>query len=277
MPTGFVRLDRDDVRGRIDFVCRLQAFLDVAFDQPVPACPTHNLGLAPTRAGDDVIWSCPKGDLRCEVGAYELAAFWPPTRADSWAAPLLAKRFRQSGVSGLSGFSVDDRDGQLVARIEVRPDADDDAVRSAASPLLVEFTRVPAISTVRKWCPPTEREPAHETLTLTGVAMRLARLDGTLRRAAPEDDCDFLVGDTRVRLAAAHVIGEPGRPVLMDEDWVRFADQGDQVSCGGGGGPAGPVRTDRPSVFHAGQISVYRDEPATKPRKVPTVPLNTER
>jgi hypothetical protein len=274
MPTGYVSLDRDDLGGRIDFVCRLQAFLDVALDQPVPRCPTHKRGLTPTRVGDEVVWCCPEGDFRCEVGEYELAAFWPPTQADAWAAPLLAKRFDRYGVTGLSSFSVEDRAGQLVARVRARPDADDDLVREAASPLEVEFTRATAISTAREWHPATDRERAHETLTLTGVAMRLARLDGVLRRAAPEDECDFLVGTARVRLGPGHLIGQPGTPLLMDADGVAFADEGDQVSCGGGAVPHGPVRADKPSIFHAGRISVCRDERATERRAAPTITLS---
>jgi hypothetical protein len=254
MPTGYVPLDRADIGGRIDFACRLQ---------PVPRCPTHNLGLTPTRVGDEVVWCCPQGDFRCEVGEYELAAFWPPTQANT-SAPLLSIRFHRYGVTGLSGFSVEDRDGQLVARVTARPDADDGLVRAAASPLQVEFTRAPAITTARTWHPATNREPAHETLALTGVAMRLARLDGALRRAAPEDECDFLVGNTMVRLGPDHLIGEPGGPLLMDAAGVAFADDGDQVSCGGGAVPHGPVRTDTPVVFHAGQISIYRDERAAQ-------------
>ncbi len=274
MPTGYVGLDRDDVGGRIAFACRLQAFLDVALDQPVPRCPTHNLGLTPTRVEDEVEWCCPEGDFRCAVGEYELAAFWPPTQADSWAAPLLAKRFDRHGATGLSGFWVEDRDGQLVARVTARPDANDDLVRAAASPLDVEFTRAPAISTVRRWHPATDHEPAHEILTLTGVAMRLARLDGVLRRPAPEDECDFLVGATRVRLGPDHLIGEPGRPLLMDAAGVVFADEGDHVSCGGGGVPRGPLHTDTRFLFHAGQIAVYRDERAAQGGPAPTITLD---
>lgn len=258
MPSGHVALDRDDVRGRIDFACRLQAFLDVALDQPVPRCPNHNLGLAPTRAGDEVDWCCPEGDFRCEVGEYELAAFWPPSQADEWAAQLLARRLDRYGVTGVSRFWVEVRAGHLVARVTARPDADEDLVRAAASPLEVEFTRAPAIGTAREWHPATHREPAHETLTLTNAAMQLARLDGVLHRAAPEDECDFLVGTTRVRLGPDHLIGGPGGPLLMDADGIAFADEGDEVSCGGGAAPDGPVRRHGPSIFRAGQISVYR-------------------
>lgn len=277
MPTGYVGLDRDDIRGRIDFAYRLQAFLDVALDQPVPRCPTHNRGLTPTRTGDEVVWCCPEGDFRCDVGDYELAAFWPPTHADTGAAPLLAKRFDRYGVTGLSSFWVEERDGQLVARVTARPDADDDLAREAASPLQVEFTRAPAIGTAREWHPATDREPAHETLTLTGVAMHLARLDGVLRRAAPEDECDFFVGTARVRLGPDHLVGEPGSPLLMDADGVAFADEGDQVRCGGGGLPHGPVRTDRPWIFHASQISVYRGQQATQGRSARTITLGPKR
>jgi hypothetical protein len=275
MPTGYVALDRDDVGGRIDFACRLQAFLDVALDQPVPRCPTHNLALAPTRVGDKIEWRCESGDFRCAVGEYELAAFWPPTRVDTWAAPLLAKRFDRYGVTGLSSFSVEDRDGQLVARVTARPEADDGLVRAAASPLEVEFIRAPAIRTAREWHPATDREPAHETLTLTGAGMRLARLGGVLHRAAPQDECEFLVGTTRVHLRPDHLIGEPGNALLMDADGVAFADEGDRVRCGGGRAPRGPVRSDKPAIFHAGQISVYRDAPHKRPTS--TTPVERPR
>ncbi|MGC9221930.1 MAG: hypothetical protein ACP5H2_11375 [Solirubrobacteraceae bacterium] len=277
MPTGYVTLDRSDIAGRIDFACRLQAFLDVALDQPVPGYPTHHLDLAPTRVDDEVVWRCPQGDFRCEVGEYELAAFWPPTQAYTRAAPLLAKRFDRYGVVGLSSFGVQDRDGQLVARVSVRPEADDELVRAAASPLELQFIRAPAISTAREWHPASDREPAHETLTLTGVAMRLARLDGVLRRAPSEDECDFLVGNTRVRLEPAHLTGDSGSPLLMDADGVAFANEGDQVSCGGGYLPHEPVRTARPSIFHAAQISVYPEEQAAQRRPAPAITYNPAR
>lgn len=266
MPTVEVRLDRDDIGERIDFACRLQALLDIDLGQPAPLCPVHDISLNPARVGDEVRWICPRDDFQCGVGEYELAAFWPLRQADRWAAPLLAKRFDERSVNGLSHFSVEERDGRLIARVAARPDAEESAVRAAASPLLVELSRVPAISTVREWRPATARSPAHEVLALTGVAIRGARLDGVLRRALPGDACDFLVGDTRVRLAATHVIGDPGGPLLLDGNGVPFADDGDHVSCGGGSAPRGPVRGEVP-VFSAGQICVYRDEAAPALRR----------
>jgi hypothetical protein len=38
--------------------------------------------------------------------------------------------------------------------------------------------------------------------------------------------------------------------------------------------PHGPVHPDRPSVFDAGQISVYRDHHASQGRPAPTIALD---
>jgi hypothetical protein len=61
-----------------------------------------------------------------------------------------------------------------------------------------------------------------------------------------------------VRLAAAHVIGGLGSPLLQDSSRVPFADEGDWVSCCGGAALRGPIHGET-SIFDAGQISVYRD------------------
>ncbi len=125
--------------------------------------------------------------------------------------------------------------------------------------------------------PATDREQAHETLASRGVVMRLARLEGELHRAVAEDDCDFLVDGTRVRLTAAHVIGGPGTPLLQDSSGVPFADEGDRVSCGGGSAPRGPIHGGT-SIFNAGRISVYRDEGGAQRRAAtPTTRLHTKR
>lgn len=258
MPTDHIEIDHDDIGGRLEFASRVQAVIGEMLDRPVPSCPAHGLGLASTRVGDQIAWVCPEDDFRCGVGEYEQSAFWPPTRTDRWSAPMLAKRFAKYGVLGLSSFSVRDRDGLPVAQVAVRPDADRRAVREAAAPLAVEFSDVPAIGTAREWHPATERQPAHETLTLTGVAMHLALLRGVLHRARPGDDCDFLVGGTSVCLGAAHVIGGPGNSLLQDTDGVAFADEGDEVSCVGGAKMRG---RGEPAIFDAAQISVSRDEP----------------
>jgi hypothetical protein len=70
--------------------------------------------------------------------------------------------------------------------------------------------------------------------------IRLALMQGTLRRAAGGDDCDFLVGGSsgnlhRVRLLPEHVLGPPDGPVVIDAFGVPFAYDGDEVQCVGGG------------------------------------------
>lgn len=258
LPPGQVLLDGEGIAERIGFAHGLQALLEAAFGAPMPSCPADGSGLRPVARGDEMSWACPLCAFRSRLGEYELTAFWPPRHADERAAPMLSRRFDRFGVSGVSHFSVGERDGHVLARVALRPDADQAAVLAAASPLAVEVSNAPAIDSIREWHPADRREPAREVLTVTGVAIRGARLDGVLRRADPGDDCDFLVGQSRVRLAAAHRIGVPGSPLLLDWRGVPFAEEGELVSCGGGGEPPGPVRGGI-WIFNAGRITVRRE------------------
>lgn len=118
-------------------------------------------------------------------------------------APMLARRFSRQRVTGIYSFGVERRDDRWVAKIRVRPDADDASIRAAAAPILVEINqleRAERVRTIRTHRSATETEPAHQALSLVGVAMLLAALRGRLRRASPADNCDFLVADTPVRL-----------------------------------------------------------------------------
>ncbi len=250
-------LRRDDVGERINFAARLQAFLDIELDRPVPPCPNHQIGLVPVRAGDVVDWCCPEGDFRSRVGDYQ-EALWPPGPDEESRniAPMLADRFRRRRVTGVCSFGVELRDGRLVARVKLRPDGDETAVRKAAAPLLVEVERVEAVRTVRLQRPATETEQGHRALTRVGAALLLAALRGRLHRAGASDDCDFLVGDTPVRLVPEHRIGPPGGPVVLDVSGDSFAEEGDDVCCVGGFAKTGPVRGETP-VFHAGELRVY--------------------
>jgi hypothetical protein len=169
---------------------------------------------------------------------------------------MLARRFSRRGVGGLSSFSVQRRDGQLVAAIKVRPGADLAAIRSAAAPIDVETEEVEDVCTVRVQRAATATEPAHRALTRTGAPMLLAALSGTLRRAAGEDPGGFVVSDVLVRLAPEHRIGPPGGPVVLDAGGEPFAEEGDSVCCVGGFGHDGPVRGG-PRVFYAGELRVY--------------------
>jgi hypothetical protein len=146
--------------------------------------------------------------------------------------------------------------------MKVRPEADEDAIREVADPVLVEFERVEAVRTVRVSRPATDREPAHRALSLAGTPILLAALHGTLRRAEPGDACDFFVNEVPVRLTPEHQLGPAGGPVVLDASGAPFAHEGDSVCCVGGFGKAGPVQ-GQTQVFHAGELRVY--EQATHP------------
>jgi hypothetical protein len=255
--TASIVLYRDEVLARISFAERVQAFLDVELDRPVPPCPSHRVGLTPVRVEDAVRWRCPEGDFTCAIGEYR-EALWPPTSDEDFhsVAPMLACRLSRRGVAGIASFGVERRDGRWVAEMKVRPEADEDAIREVADPVLVEFERVEAVRTVRVSRPATDREPAHRALSLAGAPILLAGLHGTLRRAGPKDAWDFFVDEVPVRLIPEHQLGPPGGPVVLDASGAPFAHEGDSVCCVGGFGKAGPVR-GQTQVFHAGELRVY--------------------
>jgi hypothetical protein len=256
-PTGTIRLARDTVLQRINFAARLQAFLDVELDGPVPPCPTHRTGLVPIRLGHSVEWRCPSGDFQCRVGDYE-EALWPPGLDEEQRVmgPMLARRFHRRQVAGIRSFGVKRRDDRWVARIQLGPDADEAVVRAVAAPIALEVERVAGISTIRLQRDATITEPAHRALSIVGAPMPLAALTGRLHRADPQTTYDCLVDDTPVQLQPEHQIGPPGGPVVLDARGSSFAEEGDSVCCVGGFGVDGPVQGQTP-VFYAGEIRVY--------------------
>ena len=258
--TARIVLSRDDLLGRINFTARLQAFLDVELDRPVPPCPVHRVGLTPVRVDQVVHWRCPECDFGCRIGDYQ-DALWPPGPEEEPGriARMLSRRFSRRRVTGIHSFGVERRDDRWLAKVRVRPEADVAAIRAAAAPILVEvdrLARADAVRTIRTHRPATETEPAHRALSLAGVAMPLAALRGPLRRASPADNCDFLVADTPVRLVPEHRLGPPDGPVVLDASGKPFAEEGDEVCCVGGFLKTGPVRGQTP-VFSAGELRVY--------------------
>ena len=254
--TAQIVLDRDGLLGRINFAARLQAFLDLELDRPVPPCPVHGGGLAPVRVDEVVRWRCPAGDFECRVGAYQ-DALWPPGPNEEQIAPMLARRFARRQLTGIHSFGVQRCADRWVAKIKVRPDADERAIRAAAAPIRVELEQADAIRSIRVHRAATDTEPAHEALTRSGVLIQLAALHGHLRRARAGDSCDFFVDDIPVRLLPAHQLGPPGGPVVLDAAGTPFADDGDHVCCVGGFAPTGPLPRPTP-VFEAGELRVYR-------------------
>jgi hypothetical protein len=147
--SGRIVLSRDGVLHRINFAARLQAFLDIELDRPVPPCPLHRVGLVPFRVGELVHWRCEAGDFQCRVGDCE-AALWPPGPDEDpdRIAPMLSRRFSHRRLTGIDSFSVERRDGRWVAKIKLRPDADRSAISRAADPILVEVERVQGVRTI---------------------------------------------------------------------------------------------------------------------------------
>jgi len=255
--TARIALRRDDVGERISFADRLRVFLDIELDRSVPPCPNHLIGLLPVRVDDAVEWRCREGDFRCRVGDYQ-EALWPPGPEEEPGnvAPMLAAHFHRRNVRGIHSFGVELRDGRWVATVKLRPDGDEAIVREAAAPVVVEARRVEAVRTVRLERPASEMEPAHRSLSLVGVPLRLAALQGRLRRAGADGHCDVLVDDASVRLLPEHRIGPPGGPLVLDASGDPFAEEGDRVCCVGGFGKTGPVRGETP-IFNAGELRVY--------------------
>jgi hypothetical protein len=200
----------------------------------------HGIGLRAVRADDEVRWRCPDGDVDCAIGAYD-EPLWPPLPGDPEAAPLLARRLQRLGVRGASAFGV--TDGVVKARLH--EGSDEAAFRAAAAPLAVEIRWIPPVGWAR------QDTPDGELLTVTNAAMMRAALRGRLRRSGSDG---LLVGDTKIRLSMAHQLGPAGGPLLLDADGTPFAEEGDEVRCGGGFLPQSPVPGDRP-IFSASSIT----------------------
>lgn len=240
-PSLQVALRDDGPLARMAVAERVQAHIDAAWDVALPPCPDHRVGLRADRAGDAIHWRCPDGDVDCAVGDYD-QLLWPPRVEDERrAAPLLGHRLRRRGVTGMSRWSVTDG----VVRARVHEGANEEALRAAAAPLVVEIEWVPPVGWARR------QGPDGESLFITNAAIHLARLAGPLRRFPSKS---LQVGQTEVRLSFPHRIGPPGGPLLLDADGARFADEGDEVSCDGGFAPPGPVGGTR-GVFVIGRIT----------------------
>jgi hypothetical protein len=240
-PSMKVELRNDSPLARMAVAERVQAHIDAAWDVGLPPCPDHRIGMRLVRADSVIHWRCPECDVACAVGDYD-ELLWPPRAGDEQqAAPLLARRLRRRGVTGLGRFGVTDG----VVRASVHEGADEGALRAAAAPLVVEI----------EWVPPVGWARSHgsdgESLSITNAPMHLAGLAGPLGRSASGG---LQVGQSEVRLSFAHRIGAPGYPLLCDADGVRFADEGDEVVCAGGFAPSEPVRDAR-GVFMVGRIT----------------------
>ena len=249
------------------FATALQQAVNPLLGTNAPPCPTHGVTLAAVETDGGVLWRCKEGDFSCAVGNYR-QALWPPGPEEpqenlgSW----LGHRLRRRGLmNGVAQWSVKRRNGALVGDMALRPSADETAIREAAAPVVLHVTQIGPVTTVREDELAGDGEPARRTLRIGGpmAASRLALLHGILRRPHADDDCDFVVEAgrrrVRVRLQPEHRCGGPGEPIVFDHTGAPFADDGDEVACGGGFGPASRVEGE-PGVFSAGKLTVYERE-----------------
>lgn len=267
LPTMSLGLVGDGPSDLRSFGAALQQALNPLLGTNAPPCPAHEITLAAVEMDGRVSWHCTEGDFVCAVGDYR-EALWPPGPDEphgnlgSWLGHHLERRGLMNGVAQ---WSVRRRDGVLVADVALRPGADETAIREAATPMMLHVTHIGPITTVREDEPAGDGEPARRTLRIGGpnAASHLAPLHGILRRPDADDDCDFMVEAggrrVRIRLALAHRCGGPGEPVVIDHIGAPFADDGDEVSCGGGFGRGSRVEGE-PAVFGAAKLTVYEPE-----------------
>ncbi|MDA8311087.1 MAG: hypothetical protein M0Z46_10850 [Actinomycetota bacterium] len=254
------------------FATALQNALNPLLGTNAPPCPTHGMALEALEEHGQVRWRCTQGDFSCLVGDYR-EALWPPGPEEPQEnlGSLLGHHLERRGVMrGVAAWSVRREAGALVGGITLRPAADEAAIREAAAPVALHVTHIGPITTVRVDEPADDRERARRTLRIGGkmAVTMAARLHGIVRRATPEEGCDFIVEAgkrrVRVRLRPEHRCGDPGEPVLFDHNGDPFADDGDEVTCGGGHIPTSRVEGE-PGLFHAGIVSVYElDQPDGK-------------
>ena|GEM_PF-3382434 len=257
---GHLVLDGPDL---IDSVCsfaaELQHVLRPVLHFGVPPCPSHSRVLEARRTLDMIEWQCPKGDFGCALGEYQ-EALWPPGSEERDAAPMLANRLSRRGLRWLT-LEVTRKDSAWATKITLQPGTDERAVRGAAAPLLAEVHYTRHAHTVREDYAGGPGSAPYRSLSLRGTPQLGALLSGTLRRAAEEDGCDFLVEGTpghyiRVRLGAEHTVSAVGECVILDASGEPFANDGDSVECGGGGAPSSRVEGD-PTYFYAWELRVF--------------------
>ena len=258
---GHLVLDGPDlIDSACSFAAELQHVLHPVLEVGVPPCPSHVRALVARRTLDLIEWQCPEGDFGCALGEYQ-EALWPPGPDERDAAPMLVNRLSRRGLRW-STLEVTRKDGAWATKITLQPGTDERAVRGAAAPLLAEVHYTTATHTVREDHAGGPGRAPYRSLSLRGTPQLGALLSGTLRRAAEEDGCDFLVDGApghhiRVRLGPEHSVCAVGECVIVDASGEPFANDGDSVECGGGGAPSSRVE-GAPSYFYAWELRVLQ-------------------
>lgn len=231
-----------------DFASRAQALLIPYYNRPAPRCPHHGMALTATASR----WSCADGDWACDFGRYHELQ-WPPISTEN-AAVVLTMRFQRRGVTGLSHWGVQRREGRLVAEVYARGGDEKQlqAIHAAAAPIAADITVIPDIVTT------CTEDDTYRSIEWTGGTHH-ARKEGPLHRAPDDDSCDFLVGDTRVRFKPDHRIGPPGDAVVLCADGRPIGYEGETVILGGGWVSEGnPHLAGVGRIFSSGHMTVVK-------------------
>jgi hypothetical protein len=134
-PVAELVLRDDGPAARIAVAEQVQLHVDADWDVALPPCPDHGTGLHAVRAGDQVRWRRPHGDVDCDIDDYD-EVFWPPRPADAdLTGLLLGWRLRRRGIRGMNGWNITGG----VVRANVQEGTDESALRAAAAPLAVEL------------------------------------------------------------------------------------------------------------------------------------------
>jgi hypothetical protein len=122
-------------------VAEAQAYLGEVLGAPVPLCPRHQHALVGVAAEGRLTWVCPEGSWQCALGDYEELT-WPQDDVAS-LAPILARRLKRRGVTGVVTISVGRTKRGLVAEFGVAETGAElmQTLRDAAAPLPVALHR----------------------------------------------------------------------------------------------------------------------------------------
>jgi hypothetical protein len=122
-------------------VAEAQAYLGDVLGAPVPLCPRHHHPLVGSAAHGRLTWVCPEGSWQCALGDYEELT-WPQDDVAT-LAPILARRLKRRGVTGVVTINVGRTRRGLVAEFGVAETGADlmQTLRDAAAPLPVALHR----------------------------------------------------------------------------------------------------------------------------------------
>ena len=126
------------------FLDRLQSALAVRIGTAHPICRSHKVPLHAHAGRGGVEWRCPSGDFACPVGQ-SLRRSWPPVadESPSFVNMVVSQRLGDHGVwRGVVSHNASVRADQWSVQVKLRHEADQDAIRAAVHPLVLQVETV---------------------------------------------------------------------------------------------------------------------------------------